>query len=131
MKHRVVSYFSLETVKKGTNSGKEGTSIKSDVRKNTSFDSSSRLFRLSRSCPRRDFAQKAKFRGGTLVTRAYIKESTYSSNKQSLPQQGFRPEGEISRRQCCAVILRHSFALRVISDILWSSCFSGGYGPKF
>ena len=22
---------------------------------------------------------------------------------------------------CCAVILRHSFALRVISDILWSS----------
>ena len=29
-------------------------------------------------CPRRDFAQKAKSRGGTLVTRAYIKESTYS-----------------------------------------------------
>ena len=29
-------------------------------------------------CPSRDFAQKAKFRGGTLVTRVYIKESTYS-----------------------------------------------------
>ena len=28
--------------------------------------------------PRSDFAQKAKSRGGTLVTRAYIKESTYS-----------------------------------------------------
>ena len=30
------------------------------------------------NCPRRDFAQKAKSRGGTLVTRVYIKESTYS-----------------------------------------------------
>ena len=31
------------------------------------------------NCPRRDFAQKAKSRGGgTLVTRGYIKESTYS-----------------------------------------------------
>ena len=29
-------------------------------------------------CPRTDFAQKAKSREGTLVTRAYIKESTYS-----------------------------------------------------
>ena len=29
-------------------------------------------------CPRRDFDQKAKSRGGTLVTYAYIKESTYS-----------------------------------------------------
>ena len=29
-------------------------------------------------CPLRDFAQKAKSRGGTLETRAYIKESTYS-----------------------------------------------------
>ena len=28
-----------------------------------------------------------------------------------------------------AVILRHSFALRVISDVLWSSCFEN-YGPK-
>ena len=28
--------------------------------------------------PGRDFAQKAKSRGGTLVTSAYIKESTYS-----------------------------------------------------
>ena len=31
-------------------------------------------------CPRRDFARKAKSRGGTLVTRAYVKESTYSWN---------------------------------------------------
>ena len=38
------------------------------------------------SCPRRDFAQKAKSRGGTLVTRAYIKESTYSWNIQSYSQ---------------------------------------------
>ena len=34
-------------------------------------------------CPRRDFAFWAKSRGGTLVTRAYIKESTYSWNIQS------------------------------------------------
>ena len=37
-------------------------------------------------CPRRDFAQKAKSRGGTLVTRAYINESTYSWNTQSYSQ---------------------------------------------
>ena len=37
-------------------------------------------------CPRRDFAQKLKSRGGTLVTRAYIKESTYSWNIQSYSQ---------------------------------------------
>ena len=37
--------------------------------------------------PRRDFAQKAKSRGGTLVTRAYIKESTYSWNIQSVCQK--------------------------------------------
>ena len=29
-------------------------------------------------CPRSDFAQKEKSRGGTLVTCAYIMESTYS-----------------------------------------------------
>ena len=29
----------------------------------------------------------------------------------------------------CAVIRRHSFALRVISDVLWSTCFEN-YGPK-
>ena len=38
--------------------------------------------------PRRDFAQKAKSRGGILVTRAYIKESTYSWNIQSYSQYG-------------------------------------------
>ena len=37
-------------------------------------------------CSRRDFAQKAKSRGGTLVIRAYIKESTYSWNIQSYSQ---------------------------------------------
>ena len=39
-----------------------------------------RLFRqriiIRGYCSRRDFAQKAKCRGGTLVTRSYIKEST-------------------------------------------------------
>ena len=30
------------------------------------------------NCPRWNFAQKEKSRGGTLVTRAYVKESTYS-----------------------------------------------------
>ena len=38
------------------------------------------------NCPRRDFAQKAKSRGGTLVIRPYIKESTYSWNIQSYSQ---------------------------------------------
>ena len=37
---------------------------------------------ISSYCPRRDFAQKAKSRGDTLVTRAYINESTYSRNIQ-------------------------------------------------
>ena len=36
--------------------------------------------------PGRDFAQKAKSRGGTLVARAYNKESTYSLNIQSYSQ---------------------------------------------
>ena len=35
-------------------------------------------------CPRRDFAQEAKSLGGTLVTRTYIKESTYSYNIPSV-----------------------------------------------
>ena len=39
------------------------------------------------NCPCRDFAQKAESRGGTLVTRAYVKESTYSSNIQSVCQK--------------------------------------------
>ena len=41
---------------------------------------------LNYYCPRRDFAQKAKSRGGTLLTRAYIKESTYSWNILSYSQ---------------------------------------------
>ena len=36
------------------------------------------------NCPRRDFAQRAKSQGGILVTHAYIKESTYSWNIQSV-----------------------------------------------
>ena len=40
--------------------------------------------------PGRDFAQKAKSRGGTLVTRAYIKESNYSWNIQSVCQKKSR-----------------------------------------
>ena len=42
--------------------------------------------RKRKYCPRRDFAKKAKCQGGTLVTRAYIKESTYSWNIQSYSQ---------------------------------------------
>ena len=37
--------------------------------------------------PRRYFAQKAKSRGGTLVIRAYIKESTYSWNIRPVCQK--------------------------------------------
>ena len=44
------------------------------------------ISRVSTYCPCRDFAQKAKSRGGTLVTRAYINESTYSWNLQSYSQ---------------------------------------------
>ena len=44
------------------------------------------LFNWVRSYPRRDFAHKARSRGGTLVTRAYIKEITYSWNIQSYSQ---------------------------------------------
>ena len=38
-------------------------------------------------CPRRDIAQKAKSRGGTLEARAYIISSTYSLNIQSVCQK--------------------------------------------
>ena len=43
------------------------------------------------------------------------------------------PKGPLNIGRFCdiyrAVILRYYFALRVISDILWSSCFES-YGPK-
>ena len=42
------------------------------------------------------------------------------------------PRGDLLRWVCgtyCTVILWYSLALRVISDILWSSCFEC-YGPK-
>ena len=48
------------------------------------------LFQRVSNCPGRDFAQKAKSRGSTLVTRAYIKESTYSRNIQSVYQKKSR-----------------------------------------
>ena len=119
-------------------------------------------------CPRRDFAQKVKSGGSTLVTRAYSKESTHSWNIQSavsMPEKisiclnrgceesvgnddvsivcarkykwlGWRKDRKSRRdrlgRFCdiyFAVILQYSFALRVISDILWGSCFES-YGPK-
>ena len=45
-----------------------------------------KLLFIATTCPCRDFAQKAKSREGTLVTRGYIKESTYSWNIQSYSQ---------------------------------------------
>ena len=39
---------------------------------------------ISCSLPPQGFRPEAKTRAGTLVTRAYIKDSTYSSNMQSL-----------------------------------------------
>ena len=38
----------------------------------------------SRLLPPQGFRPEAKSRGGTLVARAYIKDSTYSSNMQSV-----------------------------------------------
>ena len=118
--------------------------------------------------PRRDFAQKSKSQGGTVVTHTYIIER-YSQLKYtvSIPEKisiclnrgreesignddvsiVFARKYEMvlkddvlerkSRRDrlgrfCdikCAVILRYFFALRVISDILWSCCFES-YGLK-
>ena len=120
---------------------------------------------------KRDFAQKAKSRGGTLVlTCAYIRESSYS---WIIAPAGISPRGakytvvsmpekisiflnrgreesvgnddvsivwrkdrksrrDRSGRFCdidCAVIIRYSFALKVIRDILGSRCFES-YGPK-
>ena len=43
------------------------------------------------NCPRRDLAQKAKSRGGTLVTRAYINKSTIKN--LDLLEQGPRGIG--------------------------------------
>ena len=54
------------------------TNLASFVTLTFRFKTLFKLFVFKFYCPRRDFAQKAKFRGGTLVTRAYIKESTYS-----------------------------------------------------
>ena len=114
--------------------------------------------------PPQGFPPEGEIRGGTLVTRAYVKESTYSWNIQSYSQYrktsrfawtgaarnrsvmmtfllfepasnfstkwlGWRKTQKIPKerltigRFCdinCTVILRYSFALRVISDILWS-----------
>ena len=47
-----------------------------EVAKNTKYFHN--LEKRHFNCPRIDFAQKAKSRGGTSLTRVYIKESTYS-----------------------------------------------------
>ena len=97
-------------------------------------------------CPRRDFTQKVKSRGGTLLTRTYIKESTYSWNIQSYSQYRFARTGAARNRYAstkwlgwhktqkipkglltisrfcdmnCLVILRYSFALRLVEQLLW------------
>ena len=116
--------------------------------------------------PPQGFRPEAKSKGGTPVTRAYIKESTYTWNIQSVYQKKSRCAwtGAARNQQVmttfllftpasmkwlrwrkdrkfrwnrlgsfcdsfCTVILRYSFALRVISDILWSSGFES-YGSK-
>ena len=56
-------------------------------------------------CPRRDFTQKAKSRDGTLVTRAYIKESTYSSNIQSVCQ--YAPVGGKGNVRAARIFFRY------------------------
>ena len=43
-----------------------------------------KIFRVVNLLPPQGFRPEAKFRGGTLVTRAHIKDSTYSSNIQSV-----------------------------------------------
>ena len=64
--------------------------IKSNVKtregKNACWTWSRASYNSRDYCQRRDFAQRAKSRGGTLVTRAYVKESTYSWNIQSYSQ---------------------------------------------
>ena len=53
-------------------------------------ETSQPLFKL---LPPQGFRPEAKSRGGTLVTRAYIKDSTYSSNIQSVYQKKSRFAG--------------------------------------
>ena len=62
--------------------------------------------------------------------------SIVCARKYEMIRIGWRKDGKSRRdrlgRFCdiyCAVILRYSFALRVISDILCSSCFES-YGSK-
>ena len=54
--------------------------VGSEIRGNILLDS----IRLMNSLPPQGFRPEAKSRGGTLVARAYIKDSTYSSNMQSV-----------------------------------------------
>ena len=70
---------------------------------------------LGRYCPRRDFAQKAKSRGG--VGNDDVSIVCVASTKWL---GSWRKDRKYRRDR---------FALRVISDILWSSCFES-YGPK-
>ena len=91
------------------------------------------------NCPRWDLAQKtksfrAKSQGSTLVSRAYIrKELTveiYSQYTRKCLNRGREESiGNDDVSIVCNRILRSSLALRVISDILWSSCFESD-GPK-
>ena len=92
------------------------------------------------NCPRWDLAQKtksfwAKSRGSTLVSSAYIRKvltvEIYSQYVREKCLNRGREEsvGNNDVSIVCNRILRSSLALRVISDILWSSCFESD-GPK-
>ena len=86
---------------------------------------------ISHCCPRRDFAQKAKSRGGTLVTRAYILTVEIYSQLNRGREESAGNDGvfivrahkygipvKMTLRQKTPPILRYYLALRVISDIL-------------
>ena len=91
------------------------------------------------NCPRGDLAQRTKSfweksRGGTLVSRAYIRKvltvEIYSQYTRKCLNRGLEESiGNDDVSIVCNRILRSSLALRVISDILWSSCFESD-GPK-
>ena len=56
----------------------EVSSISQPPELQESLASSSTSMKTYNDCPHRDFAQKAKSRGGSLVACMYIKETTYS-----------------------------------------------------
>ena len=92
------------------------------------------------NCPRWDLAKKtksfwAKSRGSTLVSRAYMRKvltvEIYSqyARKKCLNTGREESVGNDDVSIVCNRMLRSSLALRVISHILWSSCFESD-GPK-